>query len=90
MDAAELLFEIARRDLRADVELERCCVDARRHRPVPTLEFPGHDAVEVYDPGGAGGGKYNARQDERRAPAKQLGTCHAIQPESPVSAWSSA
>ena len=57
MDAAEFLFEVGRRNLRTQVEFERCGVDARRHGPVPTLEFPRYHSVEVHDPGGKGGGQ---------------------------------
>jgi hypothetical protein len=75
--AAEFLFEIARRDLRTDVEFQRGSIDARRHGPVAALKFPGYDAIEVHHPKGAGNRDYDARQDEHEAPAKQLGTCHA-------------
>jgi hypothetical protein len=45
---------------------------------MPALELPRHDAVEVPHPEGAGGREYDARQNERHAPAKQqLGTSHA-------------
>ena len=77
VEAVEFLFEIGRRDLRTGVELERRGVDARRNGPVPTLEFPGHDAVEVHDPGAERGRQNDAHQDERHAEAKQLGTRHA-------------
>ena len=64
VQTAQFLFEIVGRDRRADVEFERRCEDARRHGPVPTLEFPGYHAVEVRDPDCNSRGKREAGEGE--------------------------
>jgi hypothetical protein len=80
MEAAQLLFEVVGRDRSTDVEFERCSEDTRRHRPVPTLEFSGDDAVEVHHPSGAGGQECDAPNEEREAPARRPGAGHAACP----------
>ena len=77
MQAAQFLLEIVRRDLRTHVEFERRRVDARRHGPVPALEFPGDDAVEVRDPDGSRDREHGAHHEQRRPPAQEFGTCRA-------------
>ncbi len=77
MQAAQLFLEIVRRDLRTHVQIERRRVDARRHGPVPALEFPGDDAVEVRDPDGGGDPEHGAHREQRRPPAQEFGTCRA-------------
>ena len=50
VEAAQFLFEVVGPYRSTDIQIERFGVHARRHGPMPTLEFPGHDAVEVHDP----------------------------------------
>jgi hypothetical protein len=78
VEAAQFLFEVISRYGRAGIEIERLGVDARRHRPQPTLEIPGHDAVEVYNPGRGGDGcERDARHDEHGESTQQFGASHA-------------
>jgi hypothetical protein len=75
--AAQFLFEIAGGYRGTDVEFERRREDARRHGPVPTLEFASDDAVEVHDPGRESGGEYDACNKECEAPPRRPGAGHA-------------
>jgi hypothetical protein len=79
VEAAQLLFEVVSRHGSAGVKIEGLGVDARRHRPQPTLEVPGHDAVEIHDPDcseGREGHKRHARDDEQNAQTMRLGAGH--------------
>jgi hypothetical protein len=80
VEAAQFLFQVVRPYRSTDIEIERFGVDTRRHGPMPTLEFPGHDTVEINDPGGGDGcerAQCAAREDEYDAPATRLGAAHA-------------
>ncbi len=80
VQTAQFLFEVIRTHRRTRVELERRCEDARRHRPMTTLEFPGDDAVEVHHPQGDGGRERDASQEadeEQEAPARRPAASHA-------------
>ena len=77
MQAAQFLLELVRGDRRTHIQFERRGVDARRHGPVASLELGGHDAVQVHDPGADRGREYQQGQDDRHAPAQQLGTSRA-------------
>jgi len=72
VQTAQFLFEIIRTHWSTDIEIEWHGKDTRRHRPMPTLKFPGHEAVEVHDPHGGGGSEraqYTTGDDEQNAPA---------------------
>jgi hypothetical protein len=74
---AQLLFEIARRYRGTGVKFERRREDARRHGPVPALEFANDDAVEVHDPNRDAGGEYDACNQECETPPRRPGAGHA-------------
>ena len=50
VQTVQFFLEIIGGDGGADVQFERCGVDACRHGPVPTLEFAGHHPVEMHHP----------------------------------------
>src|SRR5580700_183722 len=79
VESAQLLFQVIRTYLNSDIEIERLGVDTCRHGPMPTLEFPHHDAVEMHDPDCAGDCERAkcAREYEQDAPAIRLGAGHA-------------
>jgi hypothetical protein len=74
--AAQLLFEFVGRHGSTAVKIEGLGVDARRHRPQPTLEVPGHDAVEIHDPDCSEGYERDAHHDEQLAQTMRLGAGH--------------
>jgi hypothetical protein len=79
MQAVQFLFEVVGRHGSTGVKIERLGVDARRHRPQPTLEVPGHDAVEIHDPDcSEGRERYDcdAQDEEQVAQTTRLGAGH--------------
>jgi hypothetical protein len=76
VEAAQLLFEVVGRHGSTGVKVEGLGVDARRHRPQPTLEVPGHDAVEIYDPDCSEGYERDAQDQEQVAQTMRLGAGH--------------
>ena len=74
---AQFLFEIARGYWGTGVKFERRREDARRHGPVPALEFASDDAVEVHDPERDAGGEYGACNQECETPPRRPGAGHA-------------
>ncbi len=69
VETSQLFLKVIRPHRSAGIEFERLGVDARRHRPQATAEFPGDDVIEVCDPSRGGDNERGAREDQQTAPA---------------------
>jgi len=57
MQPVKFLLQVARRDRRAGVQFQRRGIHARRHRPVASLKFTRHHAVQMHHPDDGDGGR---------------------------------
>jgi hypothetical protein len=77
--AAQFLLEIVRGNARTGIELERCSIDVRRHRPMATLKLFGHHSIQMHDPGTRnyrGSGEDHKNHDKNFAPEATAGSGH--------------
>jgi hypothetical protein len=79
VQTVQFLFQVVGGDRRTDVQLERCREHPCRHRPVPSLKFPGDRSVEVNHPNRNADGEDECRgtqEDEKQTPATKAGAGH--------------